>query len=305
MHRSGYVAANRTADARARRAAPKWTLYRSGGVHDRADIVHRRLDRLAPRAGGQRVPSPACRASGPARCWPAPRRDGQQRLLPCRQQVARDAAHEDDVHRTVADDHVGDSDIAAARVRDVWGSHARSVAHREARDSTLSLLPPSRVRRHGWPARRASGAQEQQARAHPIPVSDEPSRMRPGPWDTERCRPLDARAAYASIRPSSVAFEMRWRVRWSFSGAISSVPTLTLAEASATDPLLEIVAPDPAQQARVAPWFFGFPVSYGLRYGRVWANEDASAVAVWIHPESGSMSMPRLLRRACGRCLSS
>jgi ribosomal protein S18 acetylase RimI-like enzyme len=71
---------------------------------------------------------------------------------------------------------------------------------------------------------------------------------------------------------------------------------LTLAEASANDPLLEIVAPDPAQRPKVAPWFYGFPVSYGLRYGRVWANEDASAVAVWIHPESGAMSMPKLLR---------
>lgn len=70
----------------------------------------------------------------------------------------------------------------------------------------------------------------------------------------------------------------------------------TLAEASANDPLLEIVAPDPARRAKVAPSFLGFPVSYGLRYGRVWANEDASAVAVWIHPESGTMSMPKLLR---------
>ena len=84
---------------------------------------------------------------------------------------------------------------------------------------------------------------------------------------------------------------------WNFSGLISSTPRmLTLTEASANDPLLEIVAPDPAQRSKVAPWFFGFPVSYGLRYGRVWANEDASAVAVWIHPESGSMSMPKLLR---------
>jgi ribosomal protein S18 acetylase RimI-like enzyme len=76
--------------------------------------------------------------------------------------------------------------------------------------------------------------------------------------------------------------------------------TLTLAEAFANDPLLEIVAPDPARRAKVGP-FLGVPVAYGLHYGRVWANEDVSAVAVWLHPESGLMSMPRMLRAGMWR----
>ena len=42
----------------------------------------------------------------------------------------------------------------------------------------------------------------------------------------------------------------------------------------------------------------------GLRYGCVWANEDVSAVAVWLHPESGPMSMPGCSGRACGGCRS-
>ena len=38
------------------------------------------------------------------------------------------------------------------------------------------------------------------------------------------------------------------------------------------------------------------PLDYGMRYGRVWANDDASAVAIWLHPESGALSTPRMLR---------
>lgn len=72
--------------------------------------------------------------------------------------------------------------------------------------------------------------------------------------------------------------------------------TLTLAEAFANDPLLEIAAPDPVRRERVGPAFLGVPLAYGMRYGRVWTNDDASAVAIWLHPESGPMSTPRMLR---------
>jgi hypothetical protein len=37
-------------------------------------------------------------------------------------------------------------------------------------------------------------------------------------------------------------------------------------------------------------------LAYGTRHGRVWSNEDASALAVSLQPESGPMSMPRMLR---------
>ncbi|HEX5828142.1 MAG TPA: GNAT family N-acetyltransferase [Candidatus Limnocylindrales bacterium] len=69
----------------------------------------------------------------------------------------------------------------------------------------------------------------------------------------------------------------------------------TLGEAFAADPLLEIVAPDPVRRAKVADRFMAVPLAFGMRHGRVWANEDASAVAVWLHPESGPMSTRRML----------
>ena len=71
---------------------------------------------------------------------------------------------------------------------------------------------------------------------------------------------------------------------------------LTLAEAFASDPLLEILAPDPARRAKLGPPMMSMLLAYGIRYGHVWSNDDASAVAIWLHPESGPMRMPRMLR---------
>lgn len=71
---------------------------------------------------------------------------------------------------------------------------------------------------------------------------------------------------------------------------------LTLAEAFANDPLFEILAPDPDRRTRIGSPMMDVLLAYGMRYGRVWANEDASAVSIWLHPESGPMGMPRLLR---------
>src|SRR3990170_6084868 len=72
--------------------------------------------------------------------------------------------------------------------------------------------------------------------------------------------------------------------------------TLTLAEAFATDALLELLAPDPARRVKLGPPMMSVLLAYGMRYGRVWANDDASAVSIWLHPESGPMGMPRMLR---------
>ena len=69
--------------------------------------------------------------------------------------------------------------------------------------------------------------------------------------------------------------------------------TLTLAEAVANDPLVEILAPDPARRVKLGPPMMGYLLAYGMRYGRVWSNDDASAVAIWLHPESGPMTMSR------------
>lgn len=76
---------------------------------------------------------------------------------------------------------------------------------------------------------------------------------------------------------------------------------LTLAEAFASDPLLEMLAPDPARRVRLGPPMMNVLVAYGLHYGRVWANDDASAVAIWLAPESGPMTIPRMLRAGMWR----
>ena len=79
---------------------------------------------------------------------------------------------------------------------------------------------------------------------------------------------------------------------------------LTLAEAFEADPLLQILAPDPPRRAKLGPAMMAVLLAYGLRYGRVWANDDASAVAIWLHPESGPMTMPRMLRAGFWRAPS-
>lgn len=79
---------------------------------------------------------------------------------------------------------------------------------------------------------------------------------------------------------------------------------LTLAEAFARDPLFEILAPDPARRVKLGPPMMSVLLAYGMRYGRVWASDDASAVAIWLHPESGPMTMPRMLRAGFWRAPS-
>lgn len=76
---------------------------------------------------------------------------------------------------------------------------------------------------------------------------------------------------------------------------------MTLAEAFANDPLLEILAPDPARRVKLGQPMMDILLAYGMRYGRVWANDDASAVAIWLNPESGPMTMPRMLRAGMWR----
>jgi ribosomal protein S18 acetylase RimI-like enzyme len=78
----------------------------------------------------------------------------------------------------------------------------------------------------------------------------------------------------------------------------------TLAEAFASDPLLLILAPDPARRAKLGVPLMEVLIAYGMRYGHVWANDDASAAAIWLHPESGPMTMPRMLRAGFWRAPS-
>ena len=80
----------------------------------------------------------------------------------------------------------------------------------------------------------------------------------------------------------------------------ASAAAETLAEAFWDDPLLQIVAPDERTRRASGPWFMGRFIEYGLRWGEVWGNDDASAVAVWLPPESGAMTMGRMLRVGIG-----
>jgi ribosomal protein S18 acetylase RimI-like enzyme len=75
----------------------------------------------------------------------------------------------------------------------------------------------------------------------------------------------------------------------------------TLAEAFFDDPLLQIVAPNEATRRRWAPWVMGLPLQYGLRWGEVWSTDDTSAVAVWVPPGSGEMSLGRMLQLGLAR----
>lgn len=75
----------------------------------------------------------------------------------------------------------------------------------------------------------------------------------------------------------------------------------TLCEAFFDDPILQIVAPDEATRRRWGPWFMSLMVQYGLRWGEVWATDDASAVAVWVPPNSGDMGLGRMLRVGLAR----
>ncbi|HET6745448.1 MAG TPA: GNAT family N-acetyltransferase [Candidatus Limnocylindria bacterium] len=52
---------------------------------------------------------------------------------------------------------------------------------------------------------------------------------------------------------------------------------------------------------KLGPPMMGVLLAYGMRYGQVWSNDDASAVAIWLHPESGPMKMRRMLRAGMWR----
>ncbi len=74
----------------------------------------------------------------------------------------------------------------------------------------------------------------------------------------------------------------------------------TLAEAFWDDPLMHIVAPNEKKRATVGPWFFEKSIAYGLRWGEVSCNDDASAVAVWFPPGNTDITLGRMLRVGMG-----
>jgi GNAT superfamily N-acetyltransferase len=70
----------------------------------------------------------------------------------------------------------------------------------------------------------------------------------------------------------------------------------TLAEAFLDDPLMRMMSEDEQGRRAAAPWFFGRVVSYGLRWGEVWGNDDASAVAIWLPPGDSHIGTLRMIR---------
>jgi GNAT superfamily N-acetyltransferase len=69
----------------------------------------------------------------------------------------------------------------------------------------------------------------------------------------------------------------------------------TLVEAFFHDPLMQIVQPDETKRAAVSGWFLGGVVDVGLRWGEVWGNDDASAVAMWLPPDV-ELGMSKMVR---------
>jgi ribosomal protein S18 acetylase RimI-like enzyme len=81
----------------------------------------------------------------------------------------------------------------------------------------------------------------------------------------------------------------------------ASAAAATLGAAFLDDPLVRFIAPDVTSRRRAGPWYLGMVVQYGLRWGEVWGTGDASAVAVWLPPDSGDMRLDRMLRLGLAR----
>lgn len=74
----------------------------------------------------------------------------------------------------------------------------------------------------------------------------------------------------------------------------------TLAEAFWDDPLMHIVAPDEKKRSSVGHWFFSTSIAYGMRWGQVSCNDDATAVAMWFPPGNTDISLVRMLGAGMG-----
>jgi ribosomal protein S18 acetylase RimI-like enzyme len=70
----------------------------------------------------------------------------------------------------------------------------------------------------------------------------------------------------------------------------------TLAEAFHEDPMGLVLAPDERRRPSLLRWMWRATLSYGMRWGHVWTNDDASAVATWLPPGSTKMTVPRMIR---------
>jgi ribosomal protein S18 acetylase RimI-like enzyme len=75
----------------------------------------------------------------------------------------------------------------------------------------------------------------------------------------------------------------------------------TLTASFWNDPLVtHVIAPDEKKREAVCRWFFSVGLRYGLRWGDVRANDELSAVAVWLPPDKTTVSALRMLRVGFG-----
>ncbi|GAC1371397.1 MAG: hypothetical protein NVS3B25_21900 [Hymenobacter sp.] len=71
--------------------------------------------------------------------------------------------------------------------------------------------------------------------------------------------------------------------------------TALLEAACADHPVLNYCCTGPDAPAQ-AVWLIEQLLRFGLRYGRIYANADASALAVWLKPEHPAVTLGRMLR---------
>jgi GNAT superfamily N-acetyltransferase len=70
----------------------------------------------------------------------------------------------------------------------------------------------------------------------------------------------------------------------------------TLAAAFADDPFPVHLQPDRTRRMAMLPSFLGSAQRHCLRYGEVWATDDAAAVACWLSPGRTTPSTAQMLR---------
>jgi hypothetical protein len=132
------------ADPRAGRSHPEHGSLGVGCIHHRADVVHRRLDRLHLPHAVREPGSALVEHQHASRLGEVLDVAYEQRLLPGGEQVAGRAADEHEVGRPRADDLVGDRDVAAPRVADFRRAHQASLSKMVSRPHRASRAAPRR-----------------------------------------------------------------------------------------------------------------------------------------------------------------
>ena len=125
--RSGYVAAKRMLIGPPSEAPTTAARSRAGRVHHRAHVVHPRLEVRDPGDAIRRAGAALVEDDQPAERRRSARRTRRAPVLPEQLDVRDAPGHVDEVERPVADDLVGDADVAAPRVARL-GLHGPSLA---------------------------------------------------------------------------------------------------------------------------------------------------------------------------------